>query len=450
MNALLPSAGPMRRPTSLAASLSTAAPGSAQQAALRALRRRVLWPLAGVAGAVALWCFVAPLSGAVVATGRVQAEYGRKTVQHQEGGILRELLVRPGQTVRRGDPLLVVGDVRNDATLDLLARQRDAEQLRAARAQAELAMAPAVAWPPVHGAGEALLRERQLFEARRRTLLEQLAALEQQQHQAARRAAALGLLAAASDRSTALGREELGLNLQLVENGFIQKTRLMALERGVAELESRSATAHAQVAEVQVQAGALADALAQLRGSYRQRAADEYKAAATRVQELEDQLRPTRDLAQRQTVRAPVDGTVMSLRVSAPGTAVGPREPLLEIAPSAESLIVEVPVDPHDIDHVRQGGAAEVRLAAFDARRHPLLPATLHWVSPDAVADAEGRRTWYLAQVEVAAGELARHPQLRLQAGMPAEVFITTPARSLLEYLLEPLGLFAQRALREP
>lgn len=437
-------------PPSLVTALYTAAPGAGQRATLRVLHRCVWWPLAAVAAAVALWCSVAPLSGAVVATGRVQAEYGRKTVQHQEGGIVRELLVRPGQAVRRGDPLLVVGDVRNEAALDLLARQRDAERLRAARALAELAMAPAVNWPPAPAAGEALQRERQLFDARRLTLLEQLAALEQQKDQAARRAAALEQLAAAADRSTALGREELAMNLQLVENGFIQKTRLMALQRGVAELESRSATAHAQVAEVQVQAGALSDARAQVRGSYRQRAADEYKAAAARVQELEDQLRPTRDQAQRQTVRAPVDGMVMALRVSAPGTAVGPREPLLELAPSAESLVVEVPIDPHDIDHVRAGGAAEVRLAAFDARRHPLLPASVRSVSPDAVADAEGSRSWYLAQVEVAAGELARHPQLRLQAGMPAEVFITTPARSLLEYLLEPLGLFAQRALREP
>jgi multidrug efflux pump subunit AcrA (membrane-fusion protein) len=99
---------------------------------------------------------------------------------------------------------------------------------------------------------------------------------------------------------------------------------------------------------------------------------------------------------------------------------------------------------------VRQGAAAEVRLAAFDARRTPLLPATVVSVAPDAVADASGARSWYAVQIEVRPDALAAQPQLRLQAGMPAEVFVTTPARSLWQYLLEPLGLFARRALREP
>jgi HlyD family type I secretion membrane fusion protein len=152
----------------------------------------------------------------------------------------------------------------------------------------------------------------------------------------------------------------------------------------------------------------------------------------------------------RQTVRAPVDGTVMALRVSAPGTVVGPREPLLEIAPSGEGLVVEVAIDPHDIDQVRAGGAAEVRLSAFDARRTPLLAATVRSLSPDAVSDAATQRSSYRAQVEVSPAELARHTELHLQAGMPAEVFITTAPRSLFDYLLEPLGLFARRGLREP
>jgi multidrug efflux pump subunit AcrA (membrane-fusion protein) len=111
---------------------------------------------------------------------------------------------------------------------------------------------------------------------------------------------------------------------------------------------------------------------------------------------------------------------------------------------------VELRIDPHDIDHVRPGDAAEVRLSAFNARSTGLLRAKVNAVSPDAVTDPVTLQSWYSAQVEVKKDELVRHPQLRLQAGMPAEVFITTPPRSLLAYLLEPLGLFAQRAMREP
>ena len=139
-----------------------------------------------------------------------------------------------------------------------------------------------------------------------------------------------------------------------------------------------------------------------------------------------------------------------STGVTAPGTAVGPREPLLEIAPTNENLIIELHIDTHDIDHVRKDGTAEVRLSAFNSRRTPLLPAKVIGVSPDAVIDTESKQSWYVAQVEVQTDQLIKHPELRLQAGMPAEVFVTTPARTLLEYLLEPLGDFARRALREP
>jgi HlyD family type I secretion membrane fusion protein len=372
-------------------------------------------------------------------------------VQHQEGGIVQALFVKPGQVVRRGDALLLVADLRSDAALALLRSQHEAERLRAARAGAELAGAGAVAWPADAAAdSDALARERQLFEARRRALDEQLAAQSVQLGEARAREAALRSQLDAADRAAALAREELELNRTLVAEGFIQKTRLMSFERGVAELDGRSAAIRSQLAEARGQAAAQAQAQAQARSAYQQRAADEQRDAGARLRELEERLRPGTDLAARQTVRAPVDGTVMALRVSAVGVAVGPREPLLEIAPSGEGLVIDVPIDPHDIDQVRVGGAAEVRLSAFDARRTPLLAATVRSLSPDALTDAASQRSSYRAQIEVAPAELARHRELHLQAGMPAEVFISTAPRSLFDTLLEPLGLAARRGLREP
>lgn len=438
-------------PVTLAAWLVNSPPGDEQVLGLRRLRRQLVAPLLGVAALVALWCAWAPLAGAVVASGQVQAALGRKVVQHQEGGIVRSLLVRQGQAVKRGDPLLVVGDVRSDAALDMLRKQADAERLRSERSRAELNLAPGVVWPAeLAAAPEMLDRERQLFDSRRRTLDEQLAAMQAQAQQARTQIAALGAQLLASQRSAQLARDELGINAELAASGFVSKARLLALERGVADTAMRAEASRSQIAEAQQQVSALVNAMAQARGAYQQRAADELKEATARLRELEDRLRPSQDQFDRQTVRAPVDGTVMALRVGAVGTAVGPREPLLEIAPSQERLVVEVRIDPHDIEHVRLGDAAEVRLSAFEARSTPLLPAVVASVSPDAVTESGGKQPWYAAQVEVKADALAAHPQLRLQAGMPAEVFVTTPPRSLLRYLLEPLGVFGRRAMREP
>ncbi len=306
-------------------------------------------------------------------------------------------------------------------------------------------------WPDgTSPSDDTLLREQQLFAARRLTLDEQLAALQSQTRDANARIGALSAQLGAAQRSASFGRDELDLHRPLVDSGYVQKTRLIALERGVADLHARAEAARGQIAEARMQVNALASSMAQARGLYQQRAGDELKEASARLREIEERLKPSQDQVDRQVVRAPVDGVVMALRVSAPGTAVGPRETLLEIVPTDENLVVELRVDPHDIDYVRRGDAAEVRLAAFDTRKTKLLPATVTAVSADAVTDSTGQRSWYVAQVEVQRDELARQPQLKLQAGMPAEVFVTTPPRSLLEYLLEPLGVFAGRAMREP
>jgi HlyD family type I secretion membrane fusion protein len=451
MNAAPTLAGARPHRIALAALLADAAPLPGHAERLRALRRALAWPLAAAALLLGAWTAWAPLSGAVVADGRVQAELGRKTVQHLEGGIVSEVKVREGQRVSAGDALLVVADVRSDAALDLLRKQLAAERLRVARLRAELALAARVDWPDAGAAGtEALARERLLFETRRRALEEQLAALRSQAQGARARAAALSAQIAAADAAVGLTTQELALHEPLVAAGYEMRTRLVTLQRGLAEQRARVAAARGQRAEAGMQAGALAHATSQLRGQHAQRAADELERSSARARELEERLRPADDQARRQVVRAPVDGVVTALKVSAAGTAVGPREPLLEIVPEKEALVVELRIDPHDIDHVRVGGAAEVRLAAFDVRATPLLPATVTVVSPDALADPATGRAAYVAQVEVSARALRRHPQLRLQAGMPAEVFVTTPARTLLDELLRPLRLHAWRALREP
>jgi HlyD family type I secretion membrane fusion protein len=149
-------------------------------------------------------------------------------------------------------------------------------------------------------------------------------------------------------------------------------------------------------------------------------------------------------------VRSPVDGEVMSMRVSAVGEVVGPREPILDVVPEHEKLVVEARIHPQDIDHVHKDAAAEIRLSAFDSRTVPMLPAKVLLVSADRVTDSDTGESWFVATVEVDAHALKRYPQIHLHAGMPAELYVTTPERTLVQYLLKPLTLFASRAMREP
>ena len=427
---------------------------------LRRLVRSALVPLLVAAAAVGLWSTSAPLAGAVVAPAQVKVELNRRTVQHQEGGIVREILVRDGQKVRAGDALVIVGNVRDDAELSLLRDQWQTERLRVARTRAEAMLEPSFAPSVEPGAAldaapaavEALARQQALFTARRRTLDQQVASLQSQIRDARSQVQALSTRIGATETAARLSAEELGMHEQLVQQGFIQRTRLLALQRDTADYQGRVGEQRSDLAVARQRIGELEARIAQARNQYQAQAADELREATARQRELEERLRPSQDQSERQVVRAPLDGEVMSLRVAAVGQSVGPREPIADVVPEHERLVVEARIRPQDIDKVRKGGAAEVRFDAFDARRTPLLPGRVSFVSPDRVSSADGRDAWFTATVEVDADATSPTPYqpLNLRPGMPAEVFVTTAERTLLQYLLEPLQLFQQRALREP
>lgn len=442
--------------TSLADALHVPmAQGTAERTDYARLARRAALALAMVLAIMVVWSAAAPLSGAVVASGIVKTELNRKTVQHLEGGIVREVLVREGQQVRKGDPLLVIGDVRTDANLDLQQDQKVAELVREARLMAEFKLAPEFVVPAklakMPGAAEYAAREQALFQARRKMLLEQVDSYQVQTRETERQVKELDAQIESIQRATVSAREELEINRNLVQQGFIQRTRILALERAVADYESNAAERRSERALASQRLADLRSRIAQTRNQYQQQAATELKDAVTQLRELEEKLRPASDQAERQYVRSPVDGTVMGLRVAAVGTAVGPREAILDVVPAQERLVVEVRVRPEDIDYVQAGMPGEVRLTAYEYRTMPMLPARVLTVSADRLEDSRaGGSAWFNVLLEVDVAELARYPGTRMQTGMPAEAYLTTPPRSLFDYLLRPLGNFARRGMREP
>jgi HlyD family type I secretion membrane fusion protein len=414
---------------------------------LRRQTRDLFVPLAAVAVLAGLWTATAPLSGAIVAPAQVKVELNRKTVQHQEGGIVREILVRDGQKVRAGEALVMIGDVRSDAELSLLRDRLNAELVRKARAAAEAALEPRFG---VAQTSEHAEREQALFAARRRTLDEHVASLQAQIRDARAQAAALESQIAANEAAARLSAEEIEINEKLARQGFVHRTRMLALERGAADYRSRIGEAQSDLAAARQRTGELQARIAQARNQYQSQAADELKEASARMREIEERLRPSQDQVERQLVRSPVDGEVMAMRVSAVGEVIGPREAILDVVPAREKLVLEARIRPEDIDYVRKDGLAEVRLAAFDARNTPLLPGRIVFVSPDRVTRPNGAESWFVATVELDTAALRNQPHLRLQAGMPAELYVTTSERTLFEYLARPLATFASRAMREP
>jgi HlyD family type I secretion membrane fusion protein len=420
--------------------------------ALNVDRRAVLLPLAVAAVLSLLWATLAPVSGAVIASARIKVELERKTVQHREGGIVREIRVRNGQQVRAGDVLVVVDDVRSDAELSLLEDQFRAERVRHARVNAEASLArdfsidAKLSGEP--RSADHLGRERAQFTARRRTLDEQLSALQLQMAAARAQAAALQGQIDSLHASGKLAAEELELNEKLVADGFVARARLLPLQRAGVEMQARLGEARGELALARQRAAELQARMADARNRYQQAATEELRASSTRLRELEERLRPSQDQVERQSIRSPVDGVVMALRVSASGEVLAAGAPLLDVVPSNELLVVEARIRPQDISHVHADAAAHVRLSAFDARTTPMLAGRVTFISPDRVTNEQGE-SWFAATVAVDAAALRHHPEIQLKAGMPAELFVTTSDRTLFEYLVNPITAFTNRALRE-
>ena len=423
----------------------------------RRLIRVGLAVIAALVLAIGIWMVITPLSGAAIAPGAVKVDMNRKTLQHQEGGIIKEILVRDGSHVEAGQILLVINDVRVDANYDLLITQLDSEMAKASRLFAESTLGASVAYArellsrdQESRVKELMRREYAVFATRRQMLDTQIRLLKEQIEEARREAAGLDEQVAAEKRAIQWQQEELRANQQLAEKGFITNIRLLALQRGVADYEARVGEHRAALAQARQRAGDFELRIASLRNSYMKEAADELKEATAKTYDLRERLRPSLDAAQRQKVVAPVSGEVVDLRITTVGAVVGPREPLLDIVPVNPELIIEARVRPEDITYVKIGGEADVRLSAFKQRFTPTVTGKVIYVSADSLTDNKTGATYYLTHVKLTPESLKEAGDLKLQAGMPAEVFVKTPVRTPLQYLLDPLTGFLQRSFREP
>jgi len=404
-----------------------------------------------VAGAAAflLWGFWAPLSGAIIAPGYVKVDLNRKVVQHQEGGIVRAVSVRDGDRVAQGQELVVLDDVRIDAQLDLLRTQLDAERAKTARLEAERSLAAKPVFPKNLIKDEYRTREEALFRARREALDSQIAVLRKQIRETAEEAEALAQQVAAEERALKLQKEELESNERLLAQGYVQRTRLMTLQRAVAEYEARHSERRAELSKSRQRTSELEFRVLSMRNTYVQAATDELKESATRMFDLEERIRPSRDASERQKIVAPIAGEVVGLRVFNAGSVIGPREVLMEIVPTEKRLIVEARIRPEDINHVKQGSEADIRLTAYQSRTTPLVAGTVLYVAGDRLVEQQTGHPYYTVHIDVPEKSLS-DANLKLQAGMPAEVFIRTDTRSALDYLLAPVTTYLRRAMREP
>jgi HlyD family type I secretion membrane fusion protein len=430
------------------------APHRAEAEGLARWGRRVL--LFGLLPVLA-WLAFAPLSSAVVAPSFVKVDLDRRPVQHAEGGIVREVRVRDGQRVKAGEPLLVLGDVAVAADADRLDLRVGAERAGIARLEAEQlgatslafgdALMKAAAQDP--RLAEQLQKERALFAARRDALWGQTTLLQAQRAKVLQEMDALRAQITQSQASLKHQREELESNRSLVAEGYVPATRISQLEAGVADYAARLEEKRSELARAEQRVVDTDLRIKSLSSEYRQQASDQLKVALSRAGDLKQEQRKAGDAAVRQVIVAPLDGEVVNLRYAAPGAVVQPRETIADIVPAHPRLVVEAHLRTDDVSRVEQGQPADIRFTAFKYRTTRLVQGKVFYVAPDRTVDRNTGSTYYVALVEADAASLAQAEGVKLQAGMPAEVYIRGEQRTPLQYLMEPVTQVLRRAGRE-
>jgi HlyD family type I secretion membrane fusion protein len=420
------------------------------------VRLRGLW-IIGLWLALFLgWVFWAPISGGVVASGLVKVEANRRTVTHRDGGTVARIPVKEGQLVKKGDVLLELADVRLEASVDLLRAQLAADRLRQSRLEAEIAGAGA--WQPaaallaefkdVKTVPELARKERASFQARQGNLAAQILG-DQQQAQSTERE----IQARLRERENTAGaiqsmKAELALNQQLADAQFVNRTRIMGLERNVNDYESRRLTNEAELAQAQQRLSGLRTHEQTLKDNLRQTASDELREVSVRISDTEQRLRSSQDDRSRQTVLAPEDGQLMNLRINTPGSALGPREPIVDIVPANAPLVIEARIPLETGADVRPGTQAEVRIVTAHSRNTKLLAAEVVRVSADAVEDPRSGAAYLNAVLHVAP-EVLKESGMPMQPGLPAEVYLKVTERTPLGFLMEPITGYFHRSFRE-
>jgi HlyD family type I secretion membrane fusion protein len=427
-------------------------------------RRLISFSVAGTAVGLALlwgWAALAPLSGAVIAEGAIRTEGERKTVQHQEGGIVKEILVRDGDRVKAGQVLVVLDNVTPGAELSALQAQLDAEQAKIARLSAEREMNTTLTFPlslvsrrDDPRVAELLERETSLFTARRRTFVDQRAMLRTELAQTQQEITISSQMVQTMSRSHEMASQQRRTNEALQQEGFVAETKVLDLQRAEADALSRVQSGAADLSRARQRQTDLELRIAGLRNDYVKAADDELKEATSRAVQLAERLRPAHDLASRTRVSAPAAGVVVGLRVHTIGAVVGPREPIVDVVPDGAPLIVEANIRPDDVRAIALGSKADVRLTAYNSRTTPMLEGKVTYISADAMTDSDKRVHFYVVRVEVSTKALATANRLAretivLGPGLRTEVYIRKHARSAFDYLLEPVRDGIRKSMRD-
>jgi HlyD family secretion protein len=403
------------------------------------------------------WSLLTHIAGAVIAQGQVMVENNRQVVQHPDGGVVAEIAVTEGQSVATGDLLIRLDGALIQSQLTIVEGQLYEAMARRARLEAERDEAASPDFAPELQAAalqnpsvqELVEGQRNLFISRRDTLDKQTQQLGKRAGQIAAQIEGIDAQIAALQTQVDLINREMTDQKTLLEKGLAQNSRVLALEREAAQLQgnigelvSSRAQADGRATEVELE-------ILRLAALRREEASTQLRDIGQTELELSERRRALQEQMARLEIRAPVSGLVLGLQVTSPRSVLRSADPVLYIIPQDRPLVINVRVQPIDIDHVTIGQSVRLMFPAFSTRTTPELMGQVSQISADAIVDQNTGVPFYSAEIVLTESEMAKIANLTLLPGMPVDAFIQTGARTPMAYLIQPFTDYFRNALRE-
>ena len=409
-----------------------------------------------LAGGVGGWAGTMTLSGALIAQGSVVVDSNVKKVQHPTGGIVGELRVRDGDRVKQGDIVVRLDDTVTRANLAIVTKGLDELYARKARLESERDGLSAVKFP-----ADLLARasdpdiasivdgERKLFQLRSSARTGQKSQLRQRIEQLNEEVRGLRAQNDSKDKETKLIEREKEGVYDLWKQKLVPLTKLTELERAAVRLEGESAQLIAQTAQA---AGKISETelqIIQIDRDLSSEVAKETREIDGKIGEFVERKITAEDQLKRVEIRAPQDGMVFQSNIHTVGGVITAGDAMMMIVPDADNLTVEAKVNPQDIDQVRPGQTALLRLSAFNQRTTPEIYGTVTRISADASTDQRTGQTYYTIRIGMSGEEVAKLGEVRMVPGMPVEAFVQTGDRTMISYFIKPLSDQLMRMFRE-
>lgn len=407
-------------------------------------------------GGFILWSLTASLAIAVVAPGNVSMESFKRTVQHLEGGIVRELLVSDGDKVEAGQPLVVLSDTQVRAQLEIAQSQYYINRAMEARLLAEQQGAEFLAMPEELMAvdnervQQVTAVQQSLFQARRQSMKGTLDAMDQQIIQMQEQIEGLEQRRRVNNQRINSLRSEAEDFRSLYREGLGDNQRLRELERQVLQYEGENAEFQANIAQLRSQISENRLQKETTQQEFQAEVGEQLRTAQSQIAEAEERITSFTDQVNRTVVSAPVAGTIVGQQVHTIGAVIQPGDPIMDVVPSNDGFVVEARVPTKDIDNLFLGQLAEIRFSAFNQRLTNVIDGEIIHISADSFEDEATGQRYYKTRIRVTdAGQKDMTEQMQLLSGMPAEVMIRTGERTFASYIAKPVADMLARAMRE-